>query len=271
MGMAGVALATLKFDVSIYEFELMQNHAHLVLSGSGMQCMRVFSFLKRRFSEQLIRNGYPPLPANYGCKLKPIDNEDALRTQILYAVRNPYEKNYCSPGGYKWGASYLFYNELAAQIRGEKVSSLSKAAVRAASGSDESLPPDWEIHPELGVLPRCFVNVAQVERLFGSPKEYHTRLVKEYEVMIKTAMELGEDVELTVSELRDIANTELRNAFPGRLFKTITPEEKCRVAVKLHERLGLTAAQLAQALYISELAVSQVIRSKDYGVRPTFH
>ena len=35
----------------------------------------------------------------------------------------------------------------------------------------------------------------------------------------------------------------------------------------LNNRMGLTPRQLAQALHISELAISQAIRSKDYGIR----
>lgn len=267
MGMATIALSTLKFNVSVYAFELMPNHLHDIIYGTGNECMKVFAYIKRRLSERLIENGYPPLPADYGCVLKPIDCEDELRKQILYAVRNPYEKNFCSPGGHKWGSGYLYFNELADCIRGERVSSIQIRRLRTLTGTKDPLPPDWEIHPKLGVLPRCFVNVAQVERLFDTPKEYHTRLVKEYETMVKIGRELGEEVELTMNELRDLANTELRNTYPGRLFKDMTPDEKCRVAVRLNERLGLTSTQLAKALYISELTISQALRSKDYGVR----
>ena len=35
MGMAGVALSVLKFGVKIYTFELMPNHAHIILNGTG--------------------------------------------------------------------------------------------------------------------------------------------------------------------------------------------------------------------------------------------
>lgn len=268
MGMAAVALSTLKFNVECYAFELMPNHLHDILYGTGRECMRVFAYFKRRLSEMLVSKGYLPLPPDYGCVLIPIEDEDALRSQILYTVRNPYEKGYCGPGGHRWGSGYLYFNELAAFVRGKKVEDLSVRVLRSFTGSRERIPPDWEVHPFLGVLPRCFVKVSEVEELFGSAKAYHTRLVKEYETMVKIGRSLGESVEFSPEELRDIANTELRNSYPGRLFKSLSQEEKCRVAVKLYERLNLTPAQLAPALYLSELAISQAIRSKDYGVRP---
>jgi len=266
MGMAGMGLSTLKFGVTTYAFELMHNHLHDILRATGEQCMQVFSYMKRRISEQLIKNGYPPLPDNYGCKLRPITNENDLRDQIIYSVRNPYEKGYCVPGGHRWGSSYLYFNELASFIRGEKVSSMSQTRVRAQIGSKETLPPDWEIHPVLGVLPRNFVKAEEVMRLFASPKDFHTRLVKEYETAVVIARSLGEEIEFSMNEVRDIANTELRNTYPGRLFKSLSREEKCIVAVNLNERLGLSPRQLSQTLYLSELTITQAIRSKDYGI-----
>ena len=215
----------------------------------------------------LIKTHRPPLPMDYGCKLKPIPDDESLRSQILYTVRNPYEKDYCAPGGHRWGSGYLYFNELASIIKGVPASSFSKASIRAQLGSDELLPPDWEIHPVLGVLPSNYVKVSFVESLFGSPKEYHTRLVKEYETIVKIARMLGEEVEFSFNEVKDIVNTELRNSYPGRLFKTITQEEKCRVAVRLHESLGLSSHLLSRALYLSELTITQAIRSKDYGLK----
>lgn len=267
-GMAGIALSVIKFGVGVYAFELMPNHIHIIIHGSGEQCLKVFSFQKRRLSELLIKNGRKPLPLDYGCKLIPIPDDDALRSQILYTVRNPYEKNYCAPGGHRWGSGYLYFNELAALIPGKPVSSFSRAAVRSLISSEELLPPDWEINTVLGVLPRCFVKAAAVEHLFGSAKEYHTRLVKEYETAVQIARTLDEEVEFSPKEIKEIANTELRNTYPGRIFKNISQEEKCLVAVRLHEKLGLSSHQLSQALYVSELTISQAIRSKDYSILP---
>lgn len=265
--MASIALSVLKFRIIVYAFELMPNHLHVILEGTGRQCMKVFSFIKRRLSERLLEQGYSALPLEYGFKLRSIPDDDALRSQILYTVRNPYEKDYCVPGGHKWGSGYLYFNELANLITGEKVSEMHRVDIKRAIGSNETLPADWEIHPELGILPRNFVRVDLVEKLFSSAKEYLTRLVKEYETVVKIARSLGEEVDFSEAEVRDIVNTELRNSYPGRLFKNISQEEKCRVAVRLNEMLGLSVQQLSRALYLSDLTISQALRSKDYGIK----
>lgn len=267
LGMASIALAHLKYAIRVYAFELMPNHLHCILHGTGEQCSRTFSFIKRRLSEQLLRKGYPSLPDNYGFKLIPIPDDDALKSQILYTLRNPYEKNYCIPGGHLWGSGYLYFNELAGYIRGEKVSGLHLAEIRRAIGSNEILPSEWEVHPDLGVLPRNYIMIDEVEGLFSSAKEYLTRLVKEYESAVKIAKSLNETIDFSEAEVRDIVNTELRNSYPGRLFKNLSNEEKCRVAVRLNEMMGLTTTQLSRALYLSELTISQALRSKDYGIK----
>lgn len=267
LGMASIALAYLKFGILVYAFELMPNHLHLIIRGTGEQCIRTFSFIKRRLSEQLLRRGYPALPEDYGFKIIPIPGLDALKSQILYTLRNPYEKDFCIPGGHLWGSGYLYFNELADFIRGNQVSAMHKADVRRMAGSNEKLPDNWEIHPILGILPRNYIQADKVEKLFSSAKEYLTRLVKEYETMVKIARSLEEVVEFSEAEIRDLVNTELRNSYPGRPFKSISQDEKCKVAVRLNEMLGLTAYQLSQALFMSELTISQALRSKDYGVR----
>lgn len=267
LGMASIALAYLKFGIKVYAFELMPNHIHIILSGTGDQCVRSFSLIKRRLSEQLLKTNRSALPRDYGFKLIPIPDKDALRTQILYTVRNPYEKNYCVPGGHMWGSGYLYFNELAQYIAGERVSKMRSSEVKRITGSNEVWPPQWVIHPYLGPLPQNYIAVNEVENLFSSVKEYLTRLVKEYEAVVKIAKTLGEDVEFSEAEVRDIVNTELRTSYPGRLFKNISQEEKCRVAVRLNEMMGLTTTQLAKALYMSDLTISQAIHSKDYGIK----
>lgn len=264
-GMASIGLAKLIFDVEVYSFELMTNHLHEILSGTGQQCLKVFSFYKRRISEQRISKGYPPLPKKYGFKLIPILDEDVFCKEIIYLARNPYEKNYCIPGGYCWGSSYLYFNTLADCIRGNRVDGMSQAEVRRLIGSKHPLPSDWELHPSLGLLPRSFVRTDKVVQLFSSPKNYLTRLVKEYETMVKIARNLGEEIAFSDEEVKDIVNTDLRNSFPGRLFKSLTQEEKCTAAVRLHKTYSFTANQLAKALFISELTVYQAIHSKDFG------
>jgi hypothetical protein len=54
------------------------------------------------------------------------------------------------------------------------------------------MPDLWHVHPYLGLLPESFVDTTLVERLFPSPKDLQTALVKDYEVYFQIARRLGE-------------------------------------------------------------------------------
>ena len=265
MGMATIALLTLKFNIKIYAFELMPNHLHIILSATGATCVKAFSYIRRRLSLGLELEGKQALPKDYGFVLIPIASEEEMRKQIIYTVRNPYEKNSCVPGGHRWGSGYLLFNEFAKHIRGKRVGELSAAEVeRFTHCRDVKLPRNWEIHPELGVLPSNYVQIGKVEALFSSVKDYQTRLVKDYESYVRISGSLGEEMELSREEVLDLAAQYVRKNYNGRLIKSLSRDEKCCAAVELNAQYNLSPLQLSDALFLPERIIIQAIRSKDY-------
>lgn len=263
-GMASMALASLLFPVKIYVFELMPNHLHAVLSATGKNCLKLFYYLKRRINAQLLKDGNAPLPKDYWFKLTPIENVKSLEDHVIYVDRNAYEKNLCVPGGYRWGSDYLLFNDLGDVIRGKKVKEIPDSTLKKQIGSDIELPEDWEIHPDLGVLPRNFIQIEKVRSLFPSPKKYMTRLVKDYESFVHVAAELGETVDWSPEEVDDMVNTTVRSMYPHKWLRELTPDEKGQLAVTLRKRYGLTETVIASAIKLSEHLVVQFINAKDY-------
>lgn len=267
LGMATIALITLKFDVQIYVFELMPNHIHIILSATGAQCVDVFSFIRQRINKRLKAEGYPELPPDYGFKLVPIESKEALQKQVLYLARNAYEKGLCTPCGHMWGSSYLLYNQLAQFILGEKVKDMPVRKVERLIESRIPLPPEWEIHPVLGVLPSNFVKLDKVLEVFPNVKDYMTMMIKDYESYVRISNALGEELEWSVCEVKDITGQVVRNTSRGRSLNELSNEEKCQVAVRIHHDYGIAPKLLAQAVYIPERVIMQAIRSKDYGIK----
>ena len=263
-GMASMALVNLLFPVKIYAFELMPNHLHAVMSATGEQCLKVFYFLKRRINARLLKDGNPPLPEDYWFKLTPIENVKSLEDHVIYVARNAYEKDICVPGGYRWGSDYLLFNELGDVIRGKKEKEIPDSEIKKQIGSDVVLPEDWEIHPELGVLPRNYVQVEKVRGLFTKAKKYMTRLVKDYESFVHVAAKLGETVDWSPEEVEDMVNTTMRSLYPRKWLRELTPDEKGLLAVTLNKRYGLTETAIASAIKLSEHLVKQFLNAKDY-------
>ena len=52
-GMNAVALAVVNFRISIFAFELMHNHFHIIIGATGATCIKVFDFIMRRIRRQL--------------------------------------------------------------------------------------------------------------------------------------------------------------------------------------------------------------------------
>ena len=49
-GMTVIGLLTLMFKVKVYAFTLMPNHVHIILSGTGADCLKAFDYLKLKLS-----------------------------------------------------------------------------------------------------------------------------------------------------------------------------------------------------------------------------
>lgn len=265
-GMTSIALMTLNFNLAIYGFVLMPNHVHIVLSGNGAECIKAFDLLTRRCSLMLRKDGNKHLPRNYGFKLVSIDSVESFKTHLLYLARNPYEKGLCSPGCYLWGSDYLIYNQFSDIIRGESMENMPKRELCKLLSCDiRHLPQDWEVHPKLGILPRNYVKIKKVGDLFSSPKEYYTRLVKDYESFVHISHSLEEDIVLSPHEINDIIYMESGKSFPGKLVKELTPTEKLRLASSIAHKYGIQAEQLSGPLRLNAKLINQAITSKDYN------
>lgn len=266
-GMTLVGLLTVRFKITVYDFTLMDNHIHILLSGTGAECCLAFDYFRMKLSARLVKDGFPPLPPVYGFKLKSVKDEDQMRINYLYIDRNALERGLCVPGGYPWGAAYLHCSQMSKYMQGVSAASLSKNKLEQMTGTRTPIPPHWQFHPELGLLPESFVNTSLFKRLFPHPKDYQTRLVKEYEAFVKLGQSLQENVYFTEQEVHEMVGQVARTLFPGKQIQALSNDEKGKLCVTVVSRFSLTPAQIAGALSMPEYLVKQFLSSKDYGKR----
>lgn len=266
-GMTTIALAALKFEVKIYIFELMPNHLHLEVSASGQTCVDIFDFIIRRLSKQLTDDGYPPLPGDYDFRLIEIKDQDSFVDHYIYAARNPYEKGWCVPGGYRWGSDYLLFSQWANFITGTPVDELTYREKRQALKSEIEVPAHWEYHPQLGILPKNFVSLEKVKSLIPGAKHYLTRLTKDYERLVHISGQLEEDFVFSPEELEGLVTQLVEERFAQRKLRDLSGEEKCRLVVLLSDRYRLSADIIAHHLGLPLRIVYQTLHSKDLGPR----
>ena len=266
-GVYGLALSTLIHGVKIYAYELMPNHFHILLCATGEQCLSLFFYVIRRINKKLKEAGFPCLPDDYWFKLVPIKNKEQMKDLIVYLARNKFEKGACTPFGHKWGTGCLPYNQLAEFITGTQVRDMSQRELEQLVGSRTSLPADWEIHPVLGILPKNFVCIDKVLQLFPTVKEYTTRMVKQYESAVIIADSVGESVEWSAEEAKEILMNLCDRLFPGKRLYDLTADEKGRLAVQADSLYHLPTRTLSKLLQLSEYLIRQLLHSKDYGIK----
>ena len=259
-----ISLLDLLFPVKVHFYEVMRSHVHLLLSGRGADCVAVFDYVKRRINKRLIEDGHPPLPDDYDFRLIPVENEDQMRNNAVYIARNASEVLNIRPGTYLFGSSLVFYSEASRLFETVRAGDLSARALRNMFKTWSPIPPDRPIHPGLGMaLPQGFVNFDVLYKVFPTAKEYETRLVKDYEAFVEIADQVGEEIVFSVEEARDIVDMELLKS--GRSLSSLSPDEKCELAVQLNRRFRLDALTLSRVLFIPARVISQAIRSKRYN------
>lgn len=263
-GMILMGLLTLRFAINIYSFILMQNHIHIVLSGTGKEITEMFHYMVRKLNYRLRALGFPELPEGYGFKLVPIENREQLKSELIYLDRNTLEKHLCIPGGYPWGTTLIHHNTFLSLFEWTKAKNLSKRELERLTGSRLDIPENWEFNPVLGLNPKCFVKGAKFYELFPTPKSYLSRLAKDYEAYAQVAERLGEDIAFSDEEVEGIFNNLSRKHFSGRKVIHLDNNEKAKLALILARNYHLPIPQIAQFLKIQEFLVRQILNAKEY-------
>ena len=264
-GMILIGLLTIKYDLKVYAFVLMPNHIHIILSGTGENCVKAFDYLRMKISARLREDGYLPLPDEYDFVLLDIKDQNQMRGEIAYVLRNPLEKNYSTPEGYKWGSGWLYYSFIPELIDGKSVMESSGREVRRITSTKDALPRNWRFHPVLGLLPDSFVDKSLVYKLFPSAKDLEAALVKDYESYVRIARTLNEGNDYSQSEIKDMVQQVLQSNFNGRDLGSISQDARCKLAAILASKYDLTPIQISNAIFLKEKIVRQVLNSKDYG------
>ena len=134
-GMTVMGLLTLRFKIEVYDFTLMPNHVHIIMSGAGKECVRAFAYFKEKICRRLMKDGYPPLPKDYSYKLRLIESPEQMKINILYLARNAYEKQIAVPGGYLWGTAWMWHSQWEKHLQGVCAKDLSKRELIRLTGS----------------------------------------------------------------------------------------------------------------------------------------
>ena len=261
-GMAMVALIGHQYGLTIYVFTLMPNHLHIILEGTGADCLSAFNLLRRKFTARLKRLGHPPLPEDYWFHLTKIETPEQMRQEIIYVLRNPLEKGLGIVGGYLWSSGWLYHSGIGKLVDTMPDYKPSGRKISILLGGEHDIPDTWRFHPLLGVHPGSFVDTSLVLQLFPEPKDLQTALVKDYEVFFQIARRMGELYEFSKAEREAIVSQTLQKRFNGHRLNSLSEEERGKLAIILNHEFGFDSYQISKTIFVKEKTIRQLLASK---------
>jgi REP element-mobilizing transposase RayT len=262
-GMILMGLISLRHSLRIYAFTLMPNHIHIILSGTGEDCLEAFDFLRRKLSARLRKDGFRPLPEDYWFAMERIETPEKMRGEILYVLRNALEEDLGIVGGYLWSSGWLYHSGFCELLNADPARKYTRRQLIQLLGGTDEIPSHWRLHPYLGLLPDAFVDTSVVLDLFPTAKDLQTALVKDYEVQYQIAGRLGELARFNKEETESIVSQTLQKRFEGRSLRSMTDTEKGKLAIILNREFGLNPYQISTSIYIKKEIVQQLLNAKE--------
>ena len=256
-----IAVLAFQYHIRVYCDVVMDTHFHLVGHGKPEDIARFVAQLKRLLIRYFNQSGR-------SCLLKegiwiladPLADDVEVMDKIIYVFRNPMDAGYpFLPEDYPWGVGRLFFHaDSAVAVR--RVAEMTIDERRALLRTRASIPEEWEVDTNGMLLPRCYIDVDTVLRLFGSPRRFiaflfvrKKDLTKQDEQCARAFLEKRGDAELHAE-----AEAQSQRLF-GRRITKLTQAERIQIASILwQERRTLSRKQLARAVRMPPALVEVV-------------
>lgn len=254
-GVNRIAICKLITGVTVVCFILMDNHLHIILYGTVLKCKAFINnykrltgiWISRKYCISEYLKHLPP-------EIIPITSEESLLNTIAYIDRNSIVAGYrYMPREYPWGTARYIFQDPSCREMGSSVS-LSDLTVRARRSllkSRVTVPTDWDVDSRGMILPKYFVDISRLERIFKSPSRYSYFLAKKLEGEIEMSMENSKKTFLNDKELREVTRKLIINKF-GVSDKELDIKSKLVIAKELRYNYLSTVKQISRMLSLSE-------------------
>ena len=248
-GMIQLAVcATLCGKAEIITFELMHNHAHLILRGAMEDCMNLFEMFKRRLRRWAIRAGRCVDWNSFNAQIIRIETLKDLRYEIIYVNRNAYVANRkYTPFSYPWGGGWAYFSPVIDLLPVVSVTELGARKVRDLTHYRcvEEIA-SLKFVGDVPFIPSfCRVDIGQ--SVFQDARSYFHSLTRNSEAFSQIASRLKDSVFLTDDEMFMIAARYAETTYAQKLLM-LTPDQKLDLARKLHFEYNATNQQLRRIL-----------------------
>jgi len=238
-------------EVTIFTFQIMSNHLHLVAAGTQQKILEMFDLFRNRLEKYIGFKGKLLGLKEFKLKLFQINNLDYFRNAIAYTNRNGFVvKDDTTPFSYPWGANSLFFNPLAQQYHKTVQKPFTGRNIRAVfhgKGAD-SLTGLYMVDGMIS--PLCFCNISFAEASFHDAKSYFNKISKNVESYREIGEQLSESIYYTDDDLFSITKKYIKEQFGQNDPTLLSSSQKIETAQKLHFEYHASNKQIQRFLKI---------------------
>lgn len=256
-----IAVLAFLYNIRIYCDVVMDTHFHLVGHGRPEDIERFKAQLKRLLIKYFNRTGRGHiLKEGIWIEADPLADDVEVMDKIIYVFRNPMDAGYpYLPENYPWGVGRLFFHvDSAVAVR--RVGDMTIDERRTMLHTRANIPDEWELDANGMLLPRSYIDIDTVHRLFGLPRRFiaflfvrKKDLSKQDEQCARAFLEKRGD-----SVLRAEAEEQSQRLF-NRAVTKLTQAERIQVAgILWQDRRTFSRKQLARAVKVTPALIEAI-------------
>ena len=167
-GMNSIPIALQETGICIYCFILMNNHVHLLISGTVDAATEFFTKFKRRLAAHLSKKHRIQSPLKgLNFKLIEVTDEQMFRNEVAYILRNCVAAKMNDPYNYPWSTGGIYFKHCINKFTFRRIGDMNGWEIRNVLSTRVHLPDGYLISNGI-IRPESYVQVATVEHLFGS-------------------------------------------------------------------------------------------------------
>lgn len=246
-----IAVLSLRMDVVILAFVLMDNHFHFIVKAPSGDDAEMFANEFKRLTgiyeahERDVSKSISRLPV----KVLDILDADSLKTQICYTAKNPTKARMSMFYDYPWGTGPLYFQKSKFPSAAKRVDSFTQEQIRKICKTRIDIPGDWLIHDGI-LLPVNYIPVDEVEQLFRSTRSYMYFLSLNKDDEIEHDMGDWNELRLTDIELRQERDRHARERFGKHRLRDMSIPERLKIARFLKNKYLCSRKQLARIVQL---------------------
>lgn len=238
-------------ELKLMAFAVMSNHFHFVLSSESEGLVfDFFAFIRKRVSRSI------PEIRSISLSVKPIDNLQSLRNNIVYTNRNGYVADPGhTPFSYPWGTGRYYFNDIPTyHLMSEIRTDARRLMFR---GRAPALPGDWSVIDSY-VAPSSYCTVKFGMAMFRDAHHYFAMVSKNVEAYSSVAADIDDEEFLTDTELFARLSAVIKARYQLTALRDLSKAQRLDLARTLHYDFRSSNGQIRRVLGLSQYEVNSL-------------